>query len=167
MIFDLFSSRKKQKEESVPDEILMGAMQLIITALEFQISTAKEMSNAIPDGEKRFDALLNGSFFYGYVVGLNDRIAADKLRGYINEQNFERNISRLTQGVVANLFYPDSEPDWDYVRKWEAQAIAFGASQNTSYDDGVRTGTLLGEEILNESNNFSATLLSAELLKPL
>lgn len=167
MMFNLFSGGTKEKPEYVSDETLMEAMKLIVDALELQISSAKEMSHTIPDGETRFDALLDGSFFYGYLVGLSDRIAAEQFGELIDKQNLGKNIRRLIQGVVANLFYPDTQPDWDAVLKWEAQATAYGTSRNSSYEEGMSMGTLLGEEILFGSNGISLTSLGTELLKPL
>jgi hypothetical protein len=106
-------------------------------------------------------------FFYGYVFGFTEKIGIDRFSGLIDKQYCGENIRRLIQCVVANLLYPDMEPDWATVLIWEAQAVAYGNSQNNSYDEGLRTGTLLGEEILNGKRNFSCTLLGTELLKPL
>ena len=167
MIFDFFSSETNEKPEFASDEMLTEAMQVIISTLQIQIRTAKEMSLSIPDGEERFNALLGNSSFYGYVVGLCNSISTDQFSEIIDKKNMSKNISRLIQGVVANLYYPDTEPDWDAVLTWEAKATEFWVAQNNSYTDGMKMGALLGNEILTNTNTSSITLLGAELLKPL
>ncbi len=166
MIFKNLFSGTKEKPEYVTDEVLSETMQIIVPALEHQVSTAREMSHAIPDGEARFSGLIDGSFFYGYVMGLTNRIAMEKFSGLIDQKNYGKNLRRLLQGVVANLFYPDTQPDWNAVLTWEAQVAAYGSVKNSGYEEGMKTGQLFGEEIINGPQNWSVTLLGAELLKP-
>ena len=165
MIFGMFGSGEEQKPEYVPDNILVEAMQLIVTALELQINSAREMSSSMPDGEAKFDNLLSSSFFYGYVMGFSNKIAADKFGHLIDVQNRGKNTQRLIQGVIANLFYLDAEPDWNAVTAWDAQAASYGMAQNPDYENGMRTGVTLGDEVLTGTNTSSVTLLGAELMK--
>ena len=95
MIFDFFGG-KKEKPQLVSDEVLTDAMQVIIPILESQIEGARAMSHTMPDGEERFQALLNGSFFYGYVFGCTERIGMERFSGLIDKQDFGKNIRRLT-----------------------------------------------------------------------
>jgi len=167
MIFDFFSNETNDKPEFVSDETLTEAMQVIISILQLQISTAKEMSLSMPDGEERFNALLGNSSFYGYVFGLCNSISIEQFSEIIDKKNMSKNISRLIQGVVANLYYPDTEPDWDAVLTWEAKVTEFWLAKNNSYIEGMKKGALLGNEILTNTNTSSITLLGAELLNPL
>ena len=164
MIFGMFGSGEEQKPEYVPEDILLEAMQLIVSALELQINSAREMSSSMPDGDAKFNNLLSSSFFYGYVMGFSNKIAADRFGHLIEAQNRGKNIQRLVQGVIANLFYPDAEPDWNAVTTWDAQAASYGIAQNPDYANGMQTGITLGDEVLTGTNTSSVTLLGAELL---
>ena len=161
----MFSGGEEQKPEYVPDDILVEAIQLIVTALELQINSAREISSSMPDGEAKFNNLLSSSFFYGYVMGFSNKIAADRFSHLIKAQHRGKNIQRLIQGVIANIFYPDTEPDWNAVTTWDAQAASYGIAQNPDYEIGMRTGVTLGDEVLTGTNTSSVTLLSAELMK--
>ncbi len=155
----------EEKPEYVPEDILVETMKVIVSMLEMQISGAKEMVASAPDGEARFSALLESPYFYGYVMGFSNKLAAYKFVDLIEKENRGKNIQRLIQGVIANLFYPDTEPDWNTVTLWDAQASSFGMAHNENYERGIQTGATLGEEVLSGNNTSTVTLLGAELLK--
>ena len=165
MIFGMFGGNDK-KPEYVPDDVLLETTQVIVSMLDMQISGAKDIAGSAPDGDERFNALLESSFFYGYVMDFSNKLAAIKFIDLIDKENRGKNIQRLVQGVVANLFYPGVEPDWDAVTLWDAQATAYAMAGNPDYQRGMQTGITLGEEVLSGENSSSITLLGAELLKP-
>lgn len=162
-----FPSEQTGNPEYISDDTLIEVSQLIVTALDLQIRNAQSMSTSIPGNGDSFKALLSSAFFYGYVIGLCGKIAAERFDAHIDNHNLGKNIRRLVQAVIANLFYSDSEPDWNAIQTWEAQSAAFGMAHNDDYQRGVNAGVLLGEEILTSSNTSSITLLGAELLKPM
>ena len=166
MIFGMFGGGEEQKPEYVPDDVLVETMQIIVSTLEMQISGANEIASSAADGESRIHNLLESSYFYGYVMGLSNKLAAYKFVELIDKVNRGKNIQRLVQGVIANLFYPDTEPDWDAVTLWGAQASSYGIAHNPDYERGMQTGITLGEELISGTNSSAITLLGAEILKP-
>ncbi len=91
-------------------------------------------------------------------------MAVNKLLQYIVKKNFAKNLERLEQGVIANLLFPEIEPNWDTVSAWQAQSALFGMSENKTYENGVNSGKLFVEALLNQREPTGAELLSSELL---
>ena len=165
MIFDLFSNKGSKKPEYVPDEQLYDAVNVVSYAMAQQMNVTIKMSATIPDGEARLNRLISGSFFYGYVTGLSNTVAFAKFSSLVEKDDLWKNSRRLLQGVVANMLFPDSEPDWYRVQAWEAQSAGYGIANNDEYEEGMQIGIRFGEEILSGEKSSAITLLATELLK--
>ncbi|VAW99417.1 hypothetical protein MNBD_GAMMA20-2085 [hydrothermal vent metagenome] len=165
MVFDIFGFGKNTKIDTVPDETLIEVAQAIVQALDLQITGARSMAASLPDSEERIQVLMKDAYFYGYVIGACMKTSVVKFTPIVEKENLGENYRRLLQSVIANLFYQNSEPDWDAVQMWEAQSAAYGMVKNPNYERGMEVGAVFAEEIISRQDFSQTTLLGNELFR--
>lgn len=152
-------------DEYVSDDLLSEAIEIVISGMEIQMQMVTEMAVTLPDGSNRMKKLLDCRFYYGYVTGLSSKTAFAKFGSSIEKENLGKNTGRLLQAVIANIFFPDTGPDWAVVQAWEAQSAAYGMNEDSEYEEGYRAGVKFADELLTGTEPSPTSLLAAELLR--
>ncbi len=163
MVFgDLFGNKKNS--EDVSDEQIMKAIEISYSSLDLQIRKAREMSLSFPDGDSRFDILMGSNYFFGYVVGLVNGLTKSPFEVLVEEDNLQKNIARVIQSVVANIYFQEREPDWNSVFIWEAKSGALENAEDQEYLFGKSAGNSFSSEIESGNSSLSNSLLGSHML---